>query len=117
MPKQRNLDACCGNCPYWDDLSDDDNFSIGNGFCRRKCPSFFDRDAIPERSAYSYDWPVTDTSDYCGEHPDFFIEPQSRWDMIANELYGLGFHLVTIPGIVNDLKSRMAEKPEPENIS
>ncbi len=70
--KQRNPDANCGNCPYFElaiGKEQQPNERLGqNGWCRR------------EYSGYHYEGYHTTPSHYengfCGWHPEFWLEPQ-----------------------------------------
>lgn len=62
--KKRNPEACCETCPYWDS----EDLLNGNGVCSRRAP-------LPgKKFGESALWPFTTENDWCGEHPDFFLE-------------------------------------------
>jgi hypothetical protein len=46
----------CKTCAYWDEFSPDNKPSHADGVCRRR----------PSR-----EWCVSDSADWCGEHPKF----------------------------------------------
>lgn len=58
--RTRNPEACCGNCPYWDD--DTDGPVLYWHYCRKSCP--------PHKGA-------TQAEDFCGEHPEFWMEEKA----------------------------------------
>lgn len=59
MPKVRNLDARCWNCPYYHSLI----HPVGIGMCHRM-PSAETKIA----------------AEWCGEHPDFLIDAPEPLD-------------------------------------
>jgi hypothetical protein len=61
---KRNENATCGNCPYW---------AVGRtpvaGECRHLSPRLINGDEI---------WLHTCDSDWCGQHPEFWMPDENK---------------------------------------
>ncbi len=63
VKRERNPDACCGTCPYWARwVNSRTNEPMSTGDCQRHAPTTND------------DAPTRLVQQWCGEHPDFWIE-------------------------------------------
>lgn len=73
---ERDLESCCGNCPYCID------FVCRHGgilaYCHYNAPpatvSGLLRDT--EKSS-TVKWPLVDHNDVCGKHPDFWLPEEA----------------------------------------
>jgi len=70
---QRNHDANCGNCPYWDvDWGANVRANMIRNGEKAEC-----RKSHPRHSSESFtSWGLTESGDWCGEHPDFQAKEQ-----------------------------------------
>ena len=62
--KQRNPEATCGTCPYWEPPQGATRYL---GHCLRVAPG---KGRWDEHEMYETGW--------CGEHPDFFLEEEPK---------------------------------------
>ena len=69
----------CSDCRYWDE---GEGTQIGLGRCRRQSPLFNPSMHI-EKDADLGAWPVTDSSDWCGEFRGIFKTDEVNFDTDA----------------------------------
>jgi hypothetical protein len=67
---KRNENATCGTCPFW---HQDKDIKKGGGECRINEPKLF---TFPDNVYYV--WLYTKPSDWCGQHPEFWMPVENK---------------------------------------